>query len=83
MSAVDSLLLVTRESIVHRRANSVEDARHEPLRLGRYVNICVEHTDYRPLPLQAVVRLAAELVDGRTPAGETTIERLRAIGALG
>ena len=46
-------------------------------------NICVEHTDYRPLPLQAIVRLAAELVDGRTAAGETTIDRLRAIGALG
>ena len=37
----------------------------EPLRRGRYVNICVEHTEYRPLPLQAVVRLAAALVDGR------------------
>ena len=56
---------------------------NEPLRSGRYVNICVEHTDYRPLPLQAIVRLAAELVDGREPAGETTVERLRAIGALG
>ena len=54
---------------------------NEPLRSGRYVNICVEHTDYRPLPLQAIVRLAAELVDGREPAGETTVERLRAIGA--
>ena len=50
---------------------------NEPLRSGRYVNICVEHTDYRPLPLQAIVRLAAELVDGREPAGETTVERLR------
>ena len=39
------------------------------------------HTDYRPLPLQAIVR--AELVDGRTPAGESTIERLRGIGAVG
>ena len=37
----------------------------------RRFNICVEHTDYRPLPLQAVARLAAELVDGREPAGET------------
>ena len=47
------------------------------------VNICVEHTDYRPLPLQAILRLAAELVDGRSPAGETTVERLRTIGAPG
>ena len=53
----------------------------EPLRPGSYVNICVEHTDYRPLPLQAVVRLAAVLLHGRTPAGETTSERLRAMGA--
>ena len=36
----------------------------------------------RPLPLQPIVRLAAELVDGRTPAGETTIERIRAIDAV-
>ena len=56
---------------------------NEPLLPGRYVNICVEHTDYRPLPVQTIVRLAAELVDGRTPAGETTVERLRAIGAVG
>ena len=56
---------------------------NEPLRPGRSVNICVEHTDYRPLPLQPIVRLAAELVDGRTPAGETTIERIRAIDAVG
>ena len=42
---------------------------NEPLCSGRYINICVEHTDYRALPLQAVVRLAAELIDGCTPAG--------------
>ena len=35
-----------------------------------------------PPPAAAVVRLAAELIDGRAPAGETTVERLRAIGAL-
>ena len=55
---------------------------NEPLGQDRHVNICVEHTDYRPLPLPAIVRLAAELVDGQVPDGETTIERLRAIGAL-
>ena len=26
---------------------------NEPLRPGHHVNICVRHTDYRPLPLQA------------------------------
>ena len=26
---------------------------NEPVRLGHHVNICVRHTDYRPLPLQA------------------------------
>ena len=31
---------------------------NEPLREGPYVNICVEHTEYRPLPLDAVRRLA-------------------------
>ena len=55
---------------------------NEPLRAGPYVNICVEHTEYRPLPLSAIVRLAGELLDGRQPEGATTIERLRRIRAL-
>ena len=42
---------------------------NEPVRSGLYVNICVEHTQYRPLPLQAVVRLATELIDGRGAGG--------------
>ena len=33
---------------------------NEPVRPGRYVNICVEPNQDRPLPLQAVVRLAAD-----------------------
>ena len=62
----------SRAAILHGHVHN-----NEPLRLGRYVNICVEHTDYRPLPQQAVVRLAAELVAGRPPACETAVERLR------
>ena len=31
---------------------------NEPLRPCRYVNICMGHTDYRPLLLQAIVQLA-------------------------
>ena len=48
---------------------------------GRCVNICVQHTDYVPLPVPPIARLAAELV--RTPSGGTTIERFRVIGAAG
>ena len=47
---------------------------------GRHINICVEHTGYRPLPLGTIRVLAAELATGRVPPGETTIERIEAIG---
>lgn len=55
---------------------------NHPLGQGRHINICVEHTEYRPLPLEALVRLAETLVEGRVPDGETTVERLRTIAAL-
>ena len=48
---------------------------NEPLRADGCVNICVEHTHSRPLPPQAFMRLAAELVHTRTRAGETMVER--------
>ena len=49
---------------------------NEPLRQGRYINICVEHTGYRPVRLQAIVALAQLAVRGQRPAGETTIEQI-------
>ena len=45
---------------------------NEPLRSGRYANICVGHTDYRPLPLQAIVRLAGRT--GRRTHGRGRID---------
>ena len=42
---------------------------NEPLRGGPYVNICVEHTGYRPLPLDAVRRLARARLDDPAAAG--------------
>ena len=42
---------------------------NEPLREGPYVNICVEHTQYRPLPLDAVRRLALARLDDPAAAG--------------
>ena len=49
---------------------------NEPLRQGRYINIYVEHTGYRPVRLQAIVALARLAVKGQRPAGETTIEQI-------
>ena len=50
---------------------------NEPLRAGPYVNICVEHTEYRPLPLDAVRRLARARLDDPRPRAATTAEEIR------
>ena len=49
-----------------------------PLREGRYINVCVEHTNYKPIRLERIVRLAKELAAGRSPRGDTTMARLNA-----
>ena len=53
---------------------------NEPLRPGRHINICVEHTGYRPLGLSGVVRLARALAAGRQVEGETTLARIERVG---
>ena len=56
---------------------------NEAPRAGRYVNICVEQTGYRPLRLEAVRRLAAaRMADGR-PLGATTAEEIAALERRG
>ena len=52
---------------------------NEPLREGPYVNICVEPTEYRPLPLDAVRRLAQARLDDRRPRAATTAEETRCL----
>ncbi len=52
---------------------------NEPLREGPYVNICVEHTQYRPLPLDAVRRLALARLDDPRPRAATTAEEIRCL----
>ena len=54
---------------------------NEPLREGPYVNICVEHTEYRPLPLDAVRRLALARLDDPRPRAATTAEEIRCLDA--
>ena len=53
---------------------------NEPLREGPYVNICVEHTQYRPLPLVAVRRLALARLDDPRPRAATTAEEILCLG---
>ena len=49
-----------------------------------HINVCVAHTDYRPLPLGSLVMLAKQLLAGDVPEGATTDERIRnAEGANG
>ena len=52
---------------------------NEPLRDGPYVNICVEHTEYRPLPLDPVRRLALARLDNPRPRAATTAEEIRCL----
>ena len=54
-----------------------------PLLSGPNINICVEQLEYRPVDLDPIHRLAAALIAGVTPRGDTTagwieeIERTR------
>ena len=43
---------------------------NEALRPGPFVNICVEHTGYRPLPLEAVRKLGQPAARGPAAAGK-------------
>ena len=45
-----------------------------PLRPGPRINACVEHTGYRPLALDDVLKLAAGLLAGRRYTGLTTAD---------
>ena len=54
-------------------------AHNEPLRAGPYVNICVEHTEYRPLPLDAVRRLALARLDDPRSRAATTAEEIHCL----
>ena len=49
---------------------------NEALRPGPFVNICVEHTGYRPLPLEAVRKLANRRLEDPRPRGKTTLEEI-------
>ena len=74
--------------VTHIAMNEVPDAtvnlyghvhNNEPLREGPYVNICVEHTEYRPLPARR--RATAGLGTARRPRprAATTAEEIRCL----
>ena len=52
----------------------------DPPRQTPHINVSVEQLDYAPVPLTALRALARVLVKGEYPEGNTTLERLRAIG---
>ena len=55
---------------------------NEPLRDTPHINVCIEHTDYRPLPLESVLTLGKRLLAGRVPEGATTADRIsKAVGS--
>lgn len=51
---------------------------NEPLRDTPHINVCVEHTDYRPLLLSDVLTLAKRLITTGPPVGNTTVKRIQA-----
>ena len=52
----------------------------EPPTLTPHINVSVEQLNYRPAPLSSLRALARVLVNGVYPEGNTTLERLQAIG---
>ena len=52
----------------------------DPPRRTPHINVSVEQLDYAPVPLAALRALARVLVKSQYPEGNTTLERLQAIG---
>ena len=50
---------------------------HAPPGDTPHINVCIEHTDYRPLRLESLAELAKRLIAGKVPGGATTAERIR------
>ena len=50
---------------------------NELLRETPHINVCVEHTDYRPLPLGSLLTLAKHLLVGHVPDGTTSSDRIQ------
>ena len=77
----DPPLLVTHMAMTDVPDGTVNVHGHvhnnEPLREGPYVNICVEHTEYRPLPLDAMRRLAQTRLNDPRLRAATTAEEIR------
>lgn len=48
----------------------------EPPRASPHINVSVEQLDYRPIALTHIRALAREVVAGRFPAGDTTLQRV-------
>ena len=52
------------------------------LRETPHINVCVEHTNYRPLPIESLLTLGKRLLAGRVPEGATTADRIsKAVGS--
>ena len=60
---------------VHGHVNN-----QEALRPGPFINICVEHTGYRPLPLEAI--RAARRLEAPRLRGATTIAELGGVESV-
>ena len=50
---------------------------NEPVRETPHINVCVERTGYKPLPLDGVLALAKQMLTGDMPQGATTLDRIR------
>ena len=80
--ATDPPLLVTHVPLMAVPAGCVNVHGHEhdfkQLRQGRWINVSVEQTCYRPLDVRTeVLPLARALADDRIPPGMTTAERVK------
>ena len=44
---------------------------NEPLRDTPHINVCVDHTDYRPLPIESLLALGKRPLTGRAQRATT------------
>ncbi|MCY4510216.1 MAG: hypothetical protein OXG35_25130 [Acidobacteria bacterium] len=84
----DPPLLVTHVPLAEVPRGCVNVHGHEhtfkPLKRGRWINVSVEQTEYRPLDVRTeVIPLAKVLIAGWIPPGETTAERIRHVPLAG
>ena len=87
MTCAAALGITSREAVaLERQWEALDQPTHQRVRCAGnprglettpHINVCVEQTDYRPVPLENLVTLLRFLLGGDVPEGATTNGRIR------